>query len=146
MCKVSGNRKCTEWPQTELEHVTVKITLYILNTYTRGTNLVRFALRLAVSEKQHVQGGQNRKCTEWPQNELKHLTVKSTLYTLHTYPCDPNFNPFCSISGCQDTRSLKIGNAPNDPNWTSKLNSQNHPVYTKYLPQRSTFWSVSLYD
>ncbi len=31
--KVAKNRKCTKWPQTELEHLTVKSTLYTLNTY-----------------------------------------------------------------------------------------------------------------
>ena len=34
------------------------------------------------------------KCTEWPQNDLKHLTVESTLYTLDTYPWGPNFVRF----------------------------------------------------
>ncbi len=44
-----------------------------------------------------------RKCTEWPQTELQHLTVKSTLYTLNTYPRGPNFAPFRSTtSGFQD--------------------------------------------
>ncbi len=48
--------------------------------------MVRFALRLAVSKILHVQGWQSRKCTELPQTKLKHLTVKSTLYTLNTFP------------------------------------------------------------
>ncbi len=134
--------------------------------------LVSFALQLAVSEIQHVQGGhksevhrmtlnwtwtlnsqkysiytkyspqrpkfwsvllydypfsrynmykagENQKCTEWPQTELEHLIVKSTLYTLHIYPWGPNFDPFRStISRFWDrtcTRSVNIGNALNDP-------------------------------
>ena len=48
--------------------------------------LVRFALRLAVSDIQHVQGRRNRKYTETPQTEIEHLTFKSTPYTLNTYP------------------------------------------------------------
>ena len=53
---------------------------------------------------------------QWPQTELEHLTVKTTLYTLNTYPWGPNFSPFHSTtSSFQDTGSLKIGNAPNDP-------------------------------
>ncbi len=31
------------------------------------------------------------------------------------------------------------------PNWTWTLNSQKYPIYSKYLPLRSIFWSVSLY-
>ncbi len=62
-------------------------------------------------------------CTEWPQTDPEHLTVKSTLYTLNTYPWGPPFAPFRStISRFRDTtctRSVKIGNALNDP----KLNS-----------------------
>ena len=42
---------------------------------------------------------ENRKCTEWPQNDLNHLTVTSALYTLNTYPGGPNFNPFrCTVA------------------------------------------------
>ncbi len=93
---------------------------------------MRFALRLAVSE---IHVSENRKCTEWPQTELEDLTVKSTLYTLNTYPWGPNFCPFRStISRFQDktyTRTAKIRNAPNDPNWTWRLNSQKYPMYTK---------------
>ena len=56
------------------------------------------------------------KCTQWPQTELEHLTVKSTLYTLNIYLWGPNFHPFCSTISCfRDTRSPKIGNSKNDP-------------------------------
>ncbi len=57
MSKVGENRKCTEWPQTELEQLTVKSTLYTLLT-PEGQIMVRFALRLAVSE---IQGRQKSK-------------------------------------------------------------------------------------
>ncbi len=81
------NQKCTKWPQTELEHLTVKSTLYTLNTYLWGPNFGPFRptasrfrdTKLSKSEK-------NRKSTEWLQNELEHLTAKITLYTLNTYP------------------------------------------------------------
>ncbi len=71
---------------------------------------------------------ENRKYTEWPQNDLKHLSVKSTLCTLNTHPRGPNFTPFRSTtSRFQDTR-LKIGNAPNDPRMTLQftINKYNH--------------------
>ena len=57
--------------------------------------LIRFALWLAVSE---IQGRQNQKFTEWPQTELEHLTINTTLYTLNTYPWGPKFAPFCSTT------------------------------------------------
>ncbi len=60
----------------------------------------------------------NQKCTEWPQTELEHLTVKSTLFTLNIYSRGPNIGPFRStINRFRDTctRSPKIGNAPNAP-------------------------------
>ncbi len=40
--KVSKNWKCTEWTQTDLEHLTVKIALYTLNTLTTGPNFSPF--------------------------------------------------------------------------------------------------------
>ena len=93
------------------------------------------------------KAAENQKCTEWPQTELGHLTIKTTLYTLHTYPWGPNFGPFHrTTSHFPDTKSSKIGNALNGPNWTWTLNSQKYPVYTDYLHQRPKFWSVSLYD
>ena len=44
-CKVVENPKCTEWPQTDLEHLTVKSTLHILKTYFLGQMSSRLALR-----------------------------------------------------------------------------------------------------
>ena len=54
---------------------------------------VRFALRPDAFEIKIVE---NRKCTEWPQNDHKTLTVKSTLNTLSTHRQGPNFGPFRS--------------------------------------------------
>ncbi len=89
----------------------------------------------------------NRKCTGHHQTEREHLRVKSFLYTLSIYLGGPNFSPFCLMaSGFQDERSPKIGNTPNNPNWTWTLNSQIYCLYTKHLPLRPKFWSISLYD
>ncbi len=60
--------------------------------------LIRFALRLAVSEIQHVQGQRKSEMHRMTQTELEDLTDKSTLYTLRTYPEGPNFGPFRSKS------------------------------------------------
>ncbi len=126
-------------------------------------------------------------------------TLNNQKYSIYTNYF-PHFRPFHStISRFQDTtciRSVKIGNAPNDPklnlntiqakvlyihwiltpevqilvrftlrlvvseiqgrqksemhrvtpNWTWPLNSKKYPIYTTYLPPRSKFWSVLLYD
>ncbi len=59
-------------------YFTVKSTLYTLNI-TSQSQMVSFALRLAVFE---IQGVENQKCSEWPPNNLKHLSVnKYPLYT-----------------------------------------------------------------
>ncbi len=43
----------------------------------------------------------------------EHFAVKSTLYTLNTYPEGPNFGLFRSTTSVfQDTRSSKVGNGP----------------------------------
>ena len=55
-------------------------TIYKINTYHWAQIVAGFALRLAVSEIQRIQGRQNGKCTELTQTELEHLTVQSTLY------------------------------------------------------------------
>ncbi len=78
-------------------------------TYSRGQHFGRFTLRLGVPEIQDIQ---SRKCTE-PQTELEHLS-----YSVYTkdLPDMPKSGPFHSTtSSFQDTRSRKIGNAPNDP-------------------------------
>ncbi len=69
-------------------------------------------------------------------------------YTPITYPWRPHFGPFRStISRFRDTtctRSAKIRNAPNDPNWSWTLSSQKYSRYTNFLPLRPKFWSIFL--
>ncbi len=76
---------------------------------------------------------ENQNYTAWPQTKLKHLTIKSSFYTLYTYPRCPNFGQFCSTTRCfQGTRSSKIRNALNGP----KLN---------FLTVKSILWTLSIY-
>ncbi len=107
---VQGQRKSeTEWPQTELEHLTVKSTLYILHIPPRpkfwSVSLYDYPfLRYNVVK--------NRKWTEWPNTEIEKITVKTTLYTLSSYPWGPNFHSFHSTtSGFQDIAHFTI------PHW-----------------------------
>ena len=85
--KVVKNWKCTEWSQIDLNHLTVKRTLYTLNTHPRVTY---FTSRLGVFPRYKLV--ENWKCTEWPQNNLKNLTVKTTTYALNTHPPRPKFH------------------------------------------------------
>ena len=91
-----------------------------------------------------VENLKNRKCTEWSQTGFNILAVKSTSYTLSAHPRGPNFGPFRSTtSRFRDTRLSKF---EMHPKWSWRLNSQKYLAYSNYLPQRPTFWSLSLYD
>ncbi len=111
----------------------ILLYIHLQNTYLRGQTFGPFAQWLAISEI-HVQGRENWKCTEWPQTELEHLTVKITLYTLHPYPRGPNFALFCStVSRFWDTtctQSAKIGNAPNAPQTEREHLAVKNTLYT----------------
>ena len=83
--------KCTEWPQNDLKPYKVKGTSYVFYYYPRVC-----VLSISLSIKFHLiflddqpfsryNVVDNQKCTsEWPQNDLEHLTVKRTLYILNT--------------------------------------------------------------
>ena len=112
--KVVKNRKFTEWPQTELN--SQNYSLCTKNLYQRAKI---WYVSLYHQRFQRYKIAENQTSIEWPQTEFEHLTVKSTLYILNTYPWGPNFRPFRStISRCWDTtctRTPKIRKAPNDP-------------------------------
>ncbi len=148
LLKLWQNWKCTEWLWTDLEHLTIKNTLYILSIYPRDPNFRSLCSTTNVSQIGSVPNDLAQsdfqilsvKCTsyihkvttretqtwgplcptttEWPQNVLKHLAVKSTLHTLSTYPQGQKVCPFRSMaSRFPDTKMSKIdkiGNAPND--------------------------------
>ncbi len=68
---------------------------FILQLLTPDAHiLVRFALQLAVSEIQHVQGRRKSEMHRMTPTDLEHLAVKSTLDTLISYPWGPNFGLF----------------------------------------------------
>ncbi len=54
---------------------------------------LRFSLPPAIFEQKKPRSifVEKRKCTELPQNDLQHFTVKSTMYTLNTHPM-PKFH------------------------------------------------------
>ncbi len=101
--------ECTESPQTEFEHLTVKSTLYSLNTYSTGLQFGPFCCTSSCFRETRLS--KIWKCTEWQQTEFEHLKVRK-VSCIHQilYPWDQNFDPFCSqvfkIQGTrpQDTR------------------------------------------
>ena len=94
-----------KWKKSEMHRITLKwpwtlnsentLYIHILKTYPQGLNFVRFCLGATVFEMQGCQKSEkNGKCTERPQNDIEHLTVKNTMYTLSTYPWCPILGPF----------------------------------------------------
>ncbi len=88
--KIVGNRKSTEWTRNDLEHLTVKSTLYALNTYPQGTNFIRFTLQPAVLQIQGCRKSEKHRMTP---NWWMHLNVKGPLWILNTYRQKPKFKP-----------------------------------------------------
>ena len=74
------------------------------------------------------QGATNSKCTEWPQTDLEHLTVKRILYTLNTTTQGPNFGPFHSM-----TSHFQIYRTFYNSPLTSMLNTQTGTTTKKIL-------------
>ncbi len=94
----------------------------------------------------------NWKYTEWPQDDLAHLTVKkkeSTLYTLNVCSRVPNFKPICCTSihsfSWQGCRKPEMHWMTSDWPWTP--NWQRCPcIHWTFTHQRPKCWSVSLYN
>ena len=127
-----------------------KVTLYLLNTYPWCPNFGPFHSTISRLRDRTLQGRRKSEMHRMTPNWTWTLNYqKYPIYTLSIYPWYPKFGPFGhTVSRFWDaicTRSPKIGNAPNDPNWTWTLNSQKYSIYTKYS-LRPKFWSVSLYN
>ncbi len=83
--------------------------LYALNTHPWGPNFTPLALRPAYKIIEI------RKCTQWSQNDLNHLTVESTLYILNNR-AEPQISLFrYTSSRFPDITLWKIGNAKYNP-------------------------------
>ncbi len=65
----------------DIKDLSVKNTLVYWILTTEAQISLRFALRPAVFE---IHVFWKSECTEWPQNDLKDLSVKSTLCTQNT--------------------------------------------------------------
>ncbi len=81
--KYVENRKCTELTQNDSKHLIDKsysIHSWILSPPTTPSPKFHcFALLYPFSRYKIIK---TRKCSEWPQNDLSHLTVKSIHWTL----------------------------------------------------------------
>ncbi len=152
MYKVSENRKCTEWPQTELEHVAVISILYTLNTYPLGPNFGpcrSTTNRFRDKNSLCTRSVKIRNAPSDSKMNLKHLAGKRILYTQNTYSLGPNFGAFHSrISRFRDicARSRKLKVHRMTPNWIWTRSRRQYSIYSKYLPLKLKCCSVSLYD
>ncbi len=81
-----------------------------------------------------------------PSTEFKHLTVKSTLYALHTPGWGPNFGPFYSTtSRFQDTRLSEIWNATNDTKLNMNiLTIKKYSIYPIHTYPRDPYFHFAL--
>ncbi len=85
--KVVENRKCTEWPQTDLEHLkklAVESILYTLNAYPRGSNFHGFG---PITRTNLFRDIRLRKIG----NELHDLTTTLNTYLSNVYPVYTEF-------------------------------------------------------
>ncbi len=90
----------------------------------------------------------SQKCIECPQSDFEPLTVKSTMYTLSTYPQGPNFGAFpstASLFWCMQgfLKVAKIGNRITS-GWSWTLKSQTFPAYKTNLLLRHILFCFSL--
>ena len=148
------NRKWTEWPKTELEHLTVKSTLYTFNTYPCGPNFGPF--RSTISRFRDTTCIRSPKIGNAPNEPELNL---NTWQSKGLYICIPVYTKYLllmskvlirfalrlavsEIKHVQGRRKTETHRMTPNQTWT--LNS--HPIYTKYLPLRPKFWSISLYD
>ncbi len=109
-------------PQMTLNTTRSKVHYNCVANIPESQLSLLFSLRPAMGCKV-VDNGKNLKCTEWPQINIEHLTVKVPLcYALSTYHRGTNVGPFFSTaSRFQDTRLSKIRNALNDLRLTFKI-------------------------
>ena len=81
---------------------------------------------------------ENRKCTEWSQNDRNHLTVRSTLYILSTYSRSPNFGQFRSmVRHFRDTKILKNRKNQKCTDWPQP--------YLEHLTVKRTMYTLNAY-
>ena len=67
-----------------------------------------------------------RHCTEWPENDIEHQTVKGTPYTCYNYPQNSKFTPFSSTTSCFWVAGHFKTSALNEPKMT--LNTKRSKV------------------
>ncbi len=76
---VSESHKYTESPQTDLKTYTCPKQACIHQALTHEAQIL-FDPYHYDQPFLRYKAVENQKCTEWPQNDMKHLTLKSTLY------------------------------------------------------------------
>ena len=102
------SKKCTEWPQNDLEPYKVKLTHTCIISILESQISARFTVRPAVFEITPFWD----KCNKWTQNDLEPYKVKCTPY-ITSIPGSQISLPFIvKTSHFQDTVTLVYKDPP----------------------------------
>ena len=141
--KVAENQKCTEWPRTELEQLTVKSILYTLNTYPWGPNFG--PVRSTISRFRNTWSPKIKMHWMTPKWSWTLNSQKYSIYTKYL-PLRPKFcfTLKLAVSEIQHAPGLwKSETAPNDPKLNLAVKSTLYVLNTyrrgpNFGPFRST--------
>ncbi len=138
--KIVENWKSTEWPQTDLGHLTVKVTLDTFHTYPWGPNFHAFCGITNLHWYKRLQKIRNA------LNDLRMTLNNCQKYLAYTEysPRAPYFYAFISASLCETQSCQKSEKHRMTSDWPWSFNCQRYPAGTEYLPQRTIF--VSPFD
>ena len=129
--KVVDNRKCTKWHQNDFEYLTVKSTLYTLNIYLPGQNILLFHSTTNCFQD-HRSSWKSAKYEMHRMTSDRSWTLNNQIYPICTksLPLGPNLVAFCSTaSRFRDTSLSKIGKITSYWFWT--LNDKS-TLYIKF--------------
>ncbi len=142
--KVDESQKCTERLQTDHKHLTSKSNQKTTNLYPRGSNFGPFHFTTTGFRVTRLSKIENA------PSGMKHLTVKSTLYTLKSpYSRCPNFCPFrswtasCKIQRCQKLEISEMHRLTSDWPWRLKSTLFTVNTYPRSpIVVRFTLWTA----
>ena len=140
------NQKCTEWPQSELENLTVKSTLYTLKTHPKGPNFYLFR-----STTSRFRDTMSPKLGNAPNDPKLNFNTKLPCIHCVITPeaqilvCFALKKAFFKIAGYRKSEKSQMHRIW-PQNYLDHVTVKKYPVYSKYLPLRHKFSSILLYD
>ncbi len=133
-------KKCTKWPQNDIEHYKLKWSPYVLIV-----SIIPKFHSVSLYDQPFLRYRAFwDKCTEWPQNDLEPYKFKCTPYIYNYCPRVLNFTPFRSTTTIFQHTGHFETSAPYDPKWPWTLQGQRYPTYVLLVSMNPKFHSVSL--